>query len=114
MELLDKVLSPPPESSSRLDARVSLLTQTEGFGKEAVAEAIGLSVPELCGWEKHNWQRYAGRTANYAFGMALDMELVRMPHMEQRPVEPSPPKPPEGQPQREAPQLWMRGTFELN
>jgi hypothetical protein len=110
MALFGKVLSPPPESSSRLDARVALFMRLEGHSRENVAEAIRLFAPEVRGEEKRDWRRYAGRTANYAFGMAGDMELARMPRMEQRPVEPSPPSPDphEHDPQRATPRLWMR------
>jgi hypothetical protein len=109
MALFGKVLSPPPESSSRLDARVALLLRTEGYGKEAVAEAIRLSAPELRGEEKRDWRRYAGRAANYAFGIAGDMELARMPRMEPKPVEPpSPPDPHAHDPQWETPRMRMR------
>jgi hypothetical protein len=47
MALFGKVLSPPPESSSRLDARVALFMRMEGHGKEAVAEAIQLAAPGI-------------------------------------------------------------------
>jgi hypothetical protein len=110
MALFGKVLSPPPESSSRLDARVALFMRVEGHSRENVTEAIRLSAPEVRGGEKRDWRRYATRTANYAFGMAGDMELARMPRMEQRPVEPPPPPPDphEHDPQRETPRLRMR------
>jgi hypothetical protein len=83
--------------------------RVEGHSRENVAEAIRLSAPELRGGEKRDWRRYAGRTANYAFGMAGDMELARMPRMEPKPLEPPPPPAShEHDPQREAPRLRMR------
>jgi hypothetical protein len=110
MALFGKVLSPPPESSSRLDAKVALFMRMEGHSRENVTEAIRLSAPELRGEEKRDWRRYAGRTVNYAFGMAGDMELARLPRQEQRPVEPLPPQPDphEHDPQQETPRLRMR------
>jgi hypothetical protein len=105
MALFGKVLSPPPESSSRLDAKVALLMRMEGHSRENVAEAIRLAAPELRGEEKRDWRRYAGRTANYAFGMAGDMELARMPRIEQKPVEP--PEGPNDGALRETPRLRM-------
>jgi hypothetical protein len=77
MALFSKVLNPPPESSSRLDAKVALLMRTEGHSREAVTEAIRRYGPEWRGEEKRDWRRYAGRTAGYAFGMAGDMELAK-------------------------------------
>jgi hypothetical protein len=109
MALFGKVLSPPPESSSRLDAKAALLMRMEGHSREDVTEAIRCTAPELRGEEKRDWRRYAGRTANYAFGMAGDMDLARMPRMKQRPVEPSPPpKQYEDEAQRETPRPRMR------
>ena len=110
LALFGKVLSPPPESSSRLDAKVALLMRTDGHSREDVTEAIRHCAPEIRGEEKRDWRRYAVRTANYAFGMAGDMELAHMPRMAQRPVEPlpPPPAPQEHDPKRETPRLRMR------
>jgi hypothetical protein len=109
MALFGKVLSPSPESSSRLDARIALFMRQEGHSREAVAEAIRRFAPEIRREEKRDWRRYAGRAANYAFGIAGDMELARMPRMEPKQVEsPPPPDPHEHVPQRETPRLRMR------
>ena len=109
LALFGKVLSPPPESSSRLDAKVALLMRTDGHSREDVTEAIRHCAPEIRGEEKRDWRRYAVRTANYAFGMAGDMELAHMPRMAQRPVEPPlPPKRHEDEAERESPRLRMR------
>jgi hypothetical protein len=112
MALFSKVLNPPPESSSRLDARVALLMRAEGYSRERVTEAIRRYGLEWREEEKRDWRRYAGRTAGYAFGMAGDMELARMPRMEPKPVEPppppSPPKQYEDEAWRETPRLMMR------
>jgi hypothetical protein len=112
MALFSKVLNPPPESSSRLDAKVALLMRTEGHSREAVAEAIYLHAQDVRREERRSWRRYASRAAAYAFGMAGDMELARMPRMEPKPVEPpppfSPPKQYEDEAWRETPRLRMR------
>jgi hypothetical protein len=108
MALFGKVLNPPPESSSRLDARVALLMRAEGHSREAATEAIRRYGPEWREEEKRDWRRYAGRTAGYAFGMAGDMELARMPRMEPKPVESPPSKQSEDEPQRETSRLRMR------
>jgi hypothetical protein len=84
--------------------------RTDGHSREDVTEAIRHCAPEIRGEEKRDWRRYAVRTANYAFGMAGDMELAHMPRMAQRPVEPlpPPPAPQEHDPKRETPRLRMR------
>lgn len=73
MALFGRVLNPPPESSSRQDARIALLMRAEGHSREAVAEAIRRSAPELRQKEKRDWRRYAARTAAYAFGLGGDI-----------------------------------------
>lgn len=116
MALFGKIPSKLPESSSRLDARIALLMRTEGHSREAVAEAIRRSAPELRGGENRDWRRYAARTASYAFGLGGDMELARMPQvsqvpsMEPKPMEspPPPPKQSEDEAWRERPRLRMR------
>ena len=68
--------------------------------------------PTLRREEKRDWQRYAARTAAYAFGLAGDMELARMPRVEQKPKEPQQPSVEsvqvELEPQWEAPRFRMR------
>jgi hypothetical protein len=112
MALFSKVLNPPPESSSRLDARVALLMRAEGHSREGVTEAIRRYGPEWRGEENRDWRRYAGRTAGYAFGMAGDMELAKMARIEPKPIEISPPSLEsvqiEPEPQWEASRLRMR------
>ncbi|MCL2123715.1 MAG: relaxase/mobilization nuclease domain-containing protein [Desulfovibrionaceae bacterium] len=112
MALFSKVPSTPPESSSRQDARIALLMRAEGHSREAVMDAICRCAQESRREEKRDWRRYAIRTAAYAFGLAGDMELAKMPRMEPKPIEaPSPPAEPvqvEPEPQWEAPRLRMR------
>ena len=92
MALFSKELSTPPESSSRQDARIALLMRAEGYSHEAIIESIRRYAQEKRGEAKRDWSRYATRTAAYAFGVAGDMELARMPRREQKPVE-MPPRP---------------------
>lgn len=109
MALFGRVLAPPPESSSRQDARIALLMRVEGHSREAVTEALRVYGSEWRDGEDRDWRRYAARTAGYAFGLAGDMELVHMPRMEAKPVEPPPPpKPSEDEMQRETPRLRLR------
>jgi len=70
------------------------------------------STPKQRKEEKRDWRRYATRTAAYAFGLAGDMELAKMPCMEPKPIE-TPPPPveavrPEPESHWEAPRLRMR------
>ena len=96
-------------ASSRLDAQIALRLRAEGYSRTDVVAAVRHCAPESSGGEKRDWNRYAERTAAYAFGVAGDVELARMPRMEQRPMEPSPlPDPHEHDPQRETPRLRMR------
>ncbi len=74
--------------------------RAEGYDKETVIDVILHSAPELRKEEKRDWRRYATRIADYAFGLAGDMELARMMEQTPRPEErieksPPPPKAPE-------------------
>lgn len=67
------------DDSSRVDAMIALRMRANGHSREAVAEAIQACAPTIrdsrAQWR--NWQRYAERTADYAFGIAGDMDLMR-------------------------------------
>ena len=66
------------EDYSRVDAMIALRLRATGHSKEAVAEAINQCAPSIREKnEGRNWQRYADRTADYAFGMAGDLELAK-------------------------------------
>jgi hypothetical protein len=112
MALFGKKPSPRSLALSRLDARIALLMRAEGHEQEVVIDAIRRCAPELRGDEKRDWRRYATRTAAYAFGLAGDMELAKMPRQRPNPIEvPPPPVEPvqaEPEPQWEAPRLRMR------
>ncbi|MDR2891623.1 MAG: relaxase/mobilization nuclease domain-containing protein [Deltaproteobacteria bacterium] len=117
MALFCKVPAKQPESSSRLDARIALPMRAEGHSREAVTDALRRSAQKLRNEEQRDWQRYAARTAAYAFGLAGDLELARMPQaqrassVEVKPVanpQPPPQQQHEEEAWREVPRLRMR------
>ena len=66
------------EDYSRVDAMIALRLRSNGHSREAVAETIRACAPTIRDSEKgRNWQRYAERTADYAFGPAGDRDLER-------------------------------------
>ena len=67
------------EDYSRVDAMIALRMRANGHSREAVEETIRACAPTIREEQAHgrNWQRYAERTAEYAFGMAGDRDLVR-------------------------------------
>jgi len=112
MALFGKTWIAPPRSLSRQDSWIALLMRADGHSREAVMATIWRSAPKLREEEKRDWRRYATRTAAYAFGLAGDMELAKMPRMKPKPIEVPPPPveavQAESEPQREAPRLRMR------
>lgn len=66
------------EDYSRVDAMIALRLRSNGRSREAVAETIRSCAPTIRETQKgRNWQRYAERTAGYAFGSAGDRDLER-------------------------------------
>ena len=68
----------PDKDYSRVDAMIALRLRSNGHSRKAVEETIRTCAPTIR--EKQagrNWQRYAERTADYAFGPAGDRDLVR-------------------------------------
>jgi len=66
------------EDYSRVDAMIVLRLRSNGHGRESVEETTRACAPTIR--EKQtgrNWQRYAERTADYAFGPAGSRDLVR-------------------------------------
>ena len=66
------------EDYSRVDAMIALRLRSNGHSRESVEETIRACAPTIR--EKQtgrNWQRYAERTAEYAFGPAGDRDLVK-------------------------------------
>ena len=66
------------EDYSRVDAMIALRLRANGHSHDAVMEAIFHCAPAIR--EKptgRNWERYAERTAGYAFGMAGDIALQK-------------------------------------
>ena len=66
------------EDYSRVDAMIALRMRSNGHSREDVAGAIRQCAPTIReGKEGRNWQRYAERTADYAFGMAGDVDMAQ-------------------------------------
>lgn len=63
---------------SRVDAMIALRMRSNGHSRTDVAEAVRLCAPTIREAQAgRNWQRYAERTADYAFGMAGDVDLMK-------------------------------------
>lgn len=66
------------EDYSRVDAMIALRLRSNGHSRESVAETIRSCAPTIRETQTgRNWQRYAERTADYAFGPAGDRDLER-------------------------------------
>ena len=66
------------EDYSRVDAMIALRMRATGHSSQAVTEVIRQCAPGIREKkEGRNWQRYAERTADYAFGMAGDVDLAK-------------------------------------
>lgn len=66
------------EDYSRVDAMIALRMRSNGHSREAVAETIRACAPTIRETQTgRNWQRYAERTADYAFGPAGDRDMER-------------------------------------
>lgn len=66
------------EDYSRVDAMIALRMRSNGHSREAVVETIRACAPTIRDSQTgRNWQRYAERTADYAFGPAGDRDLER-------------------------------------
>lgn len=63
---------------SRVDAMIALRMRSNGHSRESVADAVRACAPTIRdGKAGRNWQRYAERTVDYAFGVAGDMDLAK-------------------------------------
>ena len=63
---------------SRVDAMIALRMRSNGHSRDDVAETIRQCAPTIReGKEGRNWQRYAERTTDYAFGMAGDVDMAK-------------------------------------
>ncbi len=60
---------------SRLDSMIALRMRATGHSPQAVMDAICQCAPSIRTKEGRDWQKYAERTANYAFGVAGDVAL---------------------------------------
>ncbi len=65
------------EDFSRLDAMIAVRMRATGHSPQAIMDAIAECAPAIRTKEGRNWQQYAERTANYAFGVAGDIALQR-------------------------------------
>lgn len=65
------------EDRSRLDAMIAVRMRVTGHSQAAVEAAIRECAPALRENESRNWERYAERTAEYAFGLKGDEALQR-------------------------------------
>ncbi len=66
------------EDYSRVDAMIALRLRSNGHSREAVEETIRACAPTIRDAQTgRNWQRYAERTVDYAFGPAGDRDLIR-------------------------------------
>ena len=66
------------EDYSRVDAMIALRLRSNGHSREVVEETIRACAPTIRDSQAgRNWQRYAERTAEYAFGPAGDRDMVR-------------------------------------
>lgn len=66
------------EDYSRVDAMIALRMRSNGHSRDAVMETIRSCAPTIRDSQAgRNWQRYAERTADYAFGPAGDRDLER-------------------------------------
>lgn len=66
------------EDYSRVDAMIALRMRANGHSRESVETAIRACAPTIRETPVgRNWQRYAERTAAYAFGPAGDRDLLK-------------------------------------
>ncbi|MBD5648150.1 MAG: relaxase/mobilization nuclease domain-containing protein [Desulfovibrio sp.] len=66
------------EDFSRVDAMIALRLRANGHSQEEVKETIRACAPAIRESRKgRNWERYAERTAAYAFGYAGDRDMKR-------------------------------------
>lgn len=90
---------------SRVDAMIALRMRSNGHSREEVAAAVWACTPTIREEKaERDWQRYAERTAGYAFGVAGDVALVKNERYKElwRKIEGI------GEQEREAPRMKMR------
>ena len=64
------------EDFSRVDSMIALRMRATGHSRQDVADVIHQCAPGIRKIkEGRNWQRYAERTADYAFGIAGDVDM---------------------------------------
>ena len=93
------------EDYSRVDAMIALRMRSTGHSRDDVAKAIQQCAPTIReAQERRDWQRYAERTAAYAFGVAGDVDLAKNERYAEhwRKIEGI------GEPKQEQPRMRMR------
>ena len=66
------------EDYSRVDAMIALRMRSNGHSREDVTGTLQQCAPTIRETRTgRNWQRYAERTADYAFGPAGDRDMER-------------------------------------
>lgn len=84
---------------------IALRMRSNGHSRTDVVEAVRVCAPTIREAQAgRNWQRYAERTADYAFGMAGDVDLMKNERYRElwRRIEGI------GEQEREAPSMRMR------
>lgn len=62
----------------QVDAMIALRMRANGHSRKVVTDTINLCAPVIREYpSKSNWQGYAERTADYAFGKAGDQDMAR-------------------------------------
>ena len=63
---------------SRVDAMIALRMRANGHSRKVVTDTINLCAPVIREYPSNsNWQGYAERTADYAFGKVGDQDMAR-------------------------------------
>lgn len=66
------------EDYSRVDAMIALRLRATGHSRDAVMDAVRQCAPAIReSPPRRDWQRYAERTVDYAFGVAGDIDLQK-------------------------------------
>ena len=60
-----------------LDARIALHLREDGFTREDIEENIRQCAPETQPEHERDWQRYAERATDYAFGVQGNLWLAK-------------------------------------
>ena len=68
----------PIDDLSRVDAMIALRMRANGHSRKVVTDTTNLCAPVIREYPSNsNWQGYAERTADYAFGVAGDQDIAK-------------------------------------